>query len=657
MDILDPIARFLGFRTDAAPVIEATREDSPAIPSYSSAGLVNNLSGLGAARDSGQAARPNVQRLLLTDPELEALHRDTVYGRLCELMPDYATQQGISVSDGTPLHDPLSARIEELELLPRLARADALARAYGRAALWPVVNDSAPDLLAPLDPAAVAEVHAVHVLSYRDFSVVEWDRDVRSKRMGRPLIYQVSPPQVGRSYRVHASHLAVLLGDPLTPGMSYDHREGAPLAWRWWDAIRDQASTSAAAARAAQELSVGVFKIGSARDKMTGDQGAAFALRMQLLSLYKSVAQAIVLTGPDEEYRRESIPAQGFDSLSATARQILSLVTGYPEQLLYGTAPAGLNTDGDSWWRNWTNTVNAYQIRRYTSPVRWFCRLLYAEAGGEPDGWKVEFNPLGALDSKSRAEIRSLTTTADASEIQMGVLLPAEVRTRYASGRYDFELQPLDTEPTEAEASAADDLDKAGQALAAMLGAPATAPATDARTDGPLALCLLADLDAAGQAIHAAALEAVRAILPDLQAEPRPHITLLYLGDQPQAGHILNSYDRARTVLAEAAPVALQGGRVQVFDAPPGQPAPIVIEYRSRALTALAAALLRACAPAVTAAQHDRYRAHVTIGYADPTDEQVAALEAITAPGRHLITQAVMTQGDREIGRPMKLGA
>ena len=655
MDILAPFARLFGFRTDAAPVIEA-REDSPTIPNYSSAGMVNNLSGLGAARDSGQAARPNVQRLLLNDQELESMYRDTVYGRLCELMPDYATQQGVTVSDGTPLHDPLSARIDELELLPRLAKADALARAYGRAALWPVAEDDAASLLEPLNPAAVTEVHAVHVLSYRDFSVVEWDRDIRSKRMGRPLIYQVSPPQVGRSFRVHASHMAVLIGDPLTPGMSFDSREGAPLAWRWWDAIRDQASTSAAAARAAQELSIGVFKMPNAGDLQVGDQAAAFALRMQLLSLYKSVAQAIVLRGKDEEYRRESIPAQGFDSLSATARQILSLVTGFPEQLLYGTAPAGLNTDGDSWWRNWTNTVNAYQIRRYAAPMRWLCRLLYSEAGGEPDEWKLEFNPLGDLDSKSRAEIRALTTVADASEIQWGVLYPNEVRARYASGRYDFELQPLTDAPA-GEGSAPGDLDKAGQALERLLSGAPTAPVTDSRIDGPLTLCLLADLDPAGKAVYAAALEAVRAILPDIEVEPRPHITLLYLGDQPQTDLLLNSYDRARTVLTEAAPVALQAGRVQLFDAPPGKPSPIVIEYRSRALTSLAAALLRACAPAVTAAQHDRYRAHVTLGYGDPTDEQVAALESITAPGRHLIAQAVMTQGDREIGRPMKLGA
>lgn len=653
MNILAPFARLLGLRTDAAPAIEA-REDAPEIPGYSSAGVVNNLSGIGAARDSGQAARPNIQRLLLTDQELEALYRDTVYGRLCELMPDYATQQGITVSDGTPLHDPLAARIDELELLPRLAKADALARAYGRAALWPVAEDDAASLLEPLDPAKVSAVHAVHVLNYRDFSVVAWDNDIRSQRMGRPRIYQVSPPQTGRSYTVHASHLGVLLGDPLTPGMSFTSREGAPLAWRWWDAIRDQASTSAAAARAAQELSVGVFKIGTAREKMTGDQGAAFALRMQLLALYKSVAQAIVLTGPDEEYRRESIPAQGFDSLSATARQILSLVTGFPEQLLYGTAPAGLSTDGDSWWRNWTNTVNAYQIRRYAAPMRWLCRILYAEAGGEPDEWKLEFNPLGALDSKSRAEIRAMTTAADASEIQMGVLFPNEVRARYATGRYDFELQPL-TDAPDAEESSGADLDKAGQALAALLSPAPTA--TDSRADGPLALCLLADLDPEGKAVYAAALEAVRAILPDIEVEPRPHVTLLYLGDQPQADLLLNSYDRARAVLAEASPVALQAGRVQVFDAPPGQPSPIVIEYRSRALTALAAALLRACAPAVTAAQHDRYRAHVALGYANPTDEQLAALEGITAPGRHLITHAVMTQGDREIGRPMKLGS
>jgi phage-related protein (TIGR01555 family) len=657
MSILDSLRSIVGRSAPVPPPValleSSARQDAAPTPAaYSSAGLVNSISGLGAARDSGQAGRPNLQRLNLADGEVEALVRAGVYGRLAGLMPDYATQQGWTVSDGTPLTDPLAKRMQDLRIAHHLGRADELARAYGRGALWPVVDDGAASLSEPLDVATVTKVHAIHSLSYRDFYVSEWETDPTSPNMGGAKYFTVCPANTGRSYqRVHASRLAVLIGDPLTPSDQSNSRLGYPLADRWWDAIRDMGSVSASGARAAQELSVGIFKVGTLAAKQTGGEASTFIERMALMALGKSIAQAVVLNG-DEEYRRESIPAAGFDSFSDTAREMLSLVTGYPEQLLFGTAPGGLNTDGDSWWRAWTNVVAAYQLRRYMDPIRWICRILYAEAGGEPAKWDVTFNPLGALDSKSRAEVRLLTAQADAIEIANTVLLPEEVRERYSSGRYDFELQPLTTTPAEGEASAPADLAAAGAALQGLLTGQTL------RTDGPLALCLLAPLDAAGLAIFGDALAAVRAILPDLEVEPRPHITLLYLGDQPSPEQVVNVFDRARRVLAGTAPAVLQAGAVRVFDAPaPGQPSPIVIEYRSRALTTLNAALLAACAPAVTAPQHDRYRAHVTIGYARPTDEQVTALEAVTAPGRHVVAEVSLMQGDREMGRPMRLGA
>jgi phage-related protein (TIGR01555 family) len=652
MSILDRALGLFGFSPVAPPpVIEARTDADPAPAAYSASGMVNLVSGIGGARDSGQAARPNVQRLLLSDGELEALGRDTVYRRLCALMPDYATQQGWTVSDGTPLTDPLAKQMRELRVAARLAEADESARTYGRAALWPIVTDEAPSLEEPLNIATVSKVHAVHALTYRELFAVEWETDIRSPDVGKPRLYSITPANTGRTYRVHASRVALFLGDPLLPTDRSNSRLGYPLAFQWWDAIRDMGQISASAARAAQELSVGIFKMPTAATKSTSSDATSFAQRMALLAMGKSVAQAMVLMG-DEEYRRESIPGTGFDSFSTTARQMLSLVTGYPEQLLFGTAPGGLNTDGDSWWRNWTNTVNAYQIRRYQDPLRWLCRVLYAEAGGEPEKWELTFDPLGALDSKSRAEIRLLTAQADQIEVTNGVLTPEEVRARYSTGRYEFELQPLDQVTTAEEVSAPADLQAANAALTDLLaGRPL-------RIDGPLALCLLAPLDAAGRDIFAATLDAVRAIVPALDVEPHPHVTLLYLGEQPDPAQVVNVYDRARAVLDKAAPAILQAGAVQVFDAPaPGEPSPVVIEYRSQALARLAAELLRACAPAVTAPQHDRFRAHVTLGYARLTDEQVAALEAIQAPGRHVVAEVTLTQGGREMVRPMRLGA
>lgn len=746
--------------TDAAPdldpVTDARADAAPVASAYSGAAVINQISGLGGTSDSGQAARPNLRRLLLSDPELEALYRDTVYGRLCEMMPDYATQRGWAVSDGTPLVDPLADRMEALGVADAIARADALARGYGYAALWLVTDDDAATIADPLDLSTIRTIHALHALSFRECNPVAWDTDVKSRRMGKPARYSVCPNNVGRSYTVHASRLIILTGDPTIPSQAGDWREGAPLAWRWWDALRDLMSTSAAAARAAQELSVGVFRLANLAAQSTGDQASSFATRMALLNMGKSVANSMVITA-GEEYKRESIPATGFQGLSDSARTMLSLVTGYPEQLLYGTAPGGLSSDGDSWWRSWTNTVAAYQTRRYLAPLRRIVRALYAERGGEPEKWSIDFLPLGALDDKARAEIRSLTVQSDATEIASGVLAPDEVRERYATGRYEIELQPRAPASAEPSADLTPEVIAAARARIEALrrgdadtysppeGARGNArqalrwreehggqvkamtakgwsrarqlasgedlsvqdviemrawfarhgaqsatrtvdpkykdePWRDAgyvswlgwggdtarawlatlnpRSDAADKLCLLSPLDPAGQAIHAAALAAVQAIVPDLEVETEPHITLLYLGEQANPVAAVNTYDRSRAILSQAKPATLQGGAVTVFDPRPGQPYPIVIEYRSAALATIAAAMTRANAPHIVAEQPDRFRAHATLGYIDRlTPEQIDALEAIVCPGRHVVAAASLRLGRTEIGRPMPLGA
>lgn len=95
--------------------------------------------------------------------------------------------------------------------------------------------------------------------------------------------------------------------------------------------------------------------------------------------------------------------------------------------------------------RMWSSDVAAYQEARYRDPLEQLVGLLYAMRGGVEPKWTLEFNPLGELSERERAEVRMLITQADSLAIADGVLTVEDARTRYTQpGGFAFALQPLE---------------------------------------------------------------------------------------------------------------------------------------------------------------------------------------------------------------------
>ena len=172
-------------------------------------------------------------------------------------------------------------------------------------------------------------------------------------------------------------------------------------------------------------------------------------------------------------------------------------------------------------------------------------------------------------------------------------------------------------------------------------------------------LIFLVPLPEAAEQARQRALAAVQALLPDLE-EPmhEPHVTLLYLGKVASA-RLLEVAGQAEEVLASASPLTLPGGRVGYFEPSPSsdQKIPIIIEYRSRGLQAMNAALLRSLAPDIAAPQFATYRPHITLGYLPRalSEEEEEALAEITAPGRWRVEEIRLCAGKQALGLPYRL--
>jgi len=465
--LLARVATALSPRVDAAPVAPDLRADDS-----SGATVVNTLSGLGGARDSGAMARPNLQRDYLTQEELIALMRGSVYRRIVELKPRWATAKGFTLTDSTNEERPLKAGLKRIQVDQVVRRADTWARALGESRVLLVTDDPAP-LSEPLDPRRVKRLHRLEVLDRREFSPVAYNSDVAAGVLGEPSAYRLHPyrPGVQRSDHVHASRLLRFYGDDLPPSeIGYNFASSSSygadaVGQTLWDGIRHLAQTGAGGARIAQELTVAVFKLAS-QGGVAGDQRAALLSRLSALNMMKSIANAIWLS-PNESFERVAANPTGFADLSNHARLELALLTGYPLTLLFGIAPGGLATDGESWQEAWRADVSSYQEERYREPIERIVEVLYhSEQGGPPDQWGVEFAPLGTLTDKERAEIRLVHTQADAIAVQDGMLTTEEARSRYTQpGGFALELQPV----TERQARTAPVVDPAIEASARAL--------------------------------------------------------------------------------------------------------------------------------------------------------------------------------------------
>ncbi len=449
------IERAWGFitRGDAIPDVPQleVRVDTTE-SSLSSAGIINTMSNVGSARDSGQAGRPNVIRRFLSQAELIALARSTVYRRIVELPPRWATQKGWQLTDDSDDERPLAADMRRLGVREVFRRADTWGRQLGESRVLLVTDDPA-ELSEPLDPTKVAKLHRLEVLDRQEFSVASYNSDIEAGVLGAPETYNIHPRRPGVNSlagAVHASRLLRFYGDELPPSeLGYNasslHGWGADAVGQTlWDGIRNLSMTGAGGARLAQELSVAVFKLKNGPAQSTGDQRDSFLDKIMAMNMMKSISNALWLQ-PDESYERVNANMAGFADLSEHAQRELALISEIPLTLLYGEAPAGLSTDGESWQAMWHSVINARQEERYRPPLEKVVEILYwSEQGAIPDEWSLQFNPLGTISDKEMAEIREIHTRADSLAIVDNVITADEARGRYtAAGGFQSELQPL----------------------------------------------------------------------------------------------------------------------------------------------------------------------------------------------------------------------
>jgi phage-related protein (TIGR01555 family) len=395
-------------------------------------GWTNALSGLGILGRDRTASTIFEPDAWLDDMTIAAMyHHDDTSAKIVDLKPAEAFRQGVTLIGDPKSTEVVRARMDRIELLPRLEEGFAWGRAYGGALLVLGANDGHP-MSAPLDWNRVRSFDFVRVYDKRDVQIDYW-RDV----------YRVTDLDRGAFYDVHESRCFRFPG-ARTGDRERRERAGwdASVLQRCHDKIRDFNEAYHAASVLVGESSVGVFKMHGLIAAIAGENAKDIATRASLVDLTKSVARSIFLDADEgEDYRREAVQFSGLSDVLDRMANRLASASGIPVTFLMGQAPAGLNATGDADVRIFYDTVRAFQTTEVKPKIEQIVHVLARLEGVNAP--TVDFPSLWQESPTEEATRRKTIAETDRLYFDIGAATEEQIaRSRWRAEGFSADMLP-----------------------------------------------------------------------------------------------------------------------------------------------------------------------------------------------------------------------
>lgn len=383
-------------------------------------GWINTASGHGTARDRRTLTHYGVD--IVTDIEALQLWRsEFLAARIIEALPEEAFRRGWHLKlEDKALAEEVCALAEDLEVDDVLVRAAQYERAYGGAAIFPVLSGALGELSQPLNPGAIASVDALHVFEPQELQPVTYYPSINQRDFGKPETYRLVPLTSGRtgSLRmeiIHATRLVIFPGTRVSRQTQPGQREG------WGDSclsrpnsvLRDDGLAWASAATLLHVFGQGILEMEGLAELLAQSDGLEqFDRRMAAMDMAASTLRTMVIDAKDR-FSRTSGTLTGLSDVLSQFSQRMAAAAEMPVTVLMGMSPAGLNATGDNDTRSWYATVEKRRNSRYRPRLAQLLRLCMLATTGptkgkEPKVWSAEFNALWTPSEKETAETRKL---------------------------------------------------------------------------------------------------------------------------------------------------------------------------------------------------------------------------------------------------------
>ena len=426
----------------------------------------NGLTGVGSEADKvngeGHGRFFPVYRVL--DQELTALHNGADLARhVVDRRPKEMFRRGYDLeADGITSSQTTDVRdyaTEVLDLDTNIREGMRWGRLYGGCLLLLNVDDGGYPW-EPLDETKIRSFNSVSLVDRRYAYVQSQYSSMNGAHYGRPEIYLISNAVAVSGWGTHGALRKKSGWELMREGgqvtlvhesrvIRFDGNDAdivtrqSLAGWSWsvlqvvYQAMRQFEHAYDAVGYLLGDASQGVFKLQGLLKAITSGQRAAFASRLQLMEMTRSVVRGIALDagGPDgknaEDFTRVTTPFSGIPELLDKMMLRFAAAVEEPAVILFGRAAAGLNATGDSDIRAWYDTIASEQTNELAPRLRRLYRLIglanQGPLGGKDLRFKIHFKPLWSPTDDEKSKTLLANAQRDNLYLTQGVVKPEEV--------------------------------------------------------------------------------------------------------------------------------------------------------------------------------------------------------------------------------------
>jgi phage-related protein (TIGR01555 family) len=394
-------------------------------------GLMSLASRMGTDRD--KAATTFYTQPMLSDEQIIAAYRGSWLPRKIVDIPALdSCRKWRDWQAKKPQIEAIEDEETRLNVKGKILEASKKGRLFGGAAVYIGTGDANP-----ADPLEVERVgngglKYLTVMTRRQLTAGEIERDPASEWYGRPKLYTLSGAN-GMQIDIHPSRLVIFNG-AMAP--DEDFNQALNLGWgesvltSTLDAIKNADSTAGNIASLIFEAKIDIIKVPQFSANI-GNQAYEDSVlrRYTLANTIKGINGTLILDS-EEEYESKSAHLGGLTDILMAFMQIVSGAADIPVTRLLGQSPAGMNSTGTSDMKNYHDRIQSMQELEMQPAMVRLDECLERSAGVvDPDVY-YQWAPLEQMSEKERAEI--FKTTADAARQLVGTTAGQEIIPREA---------------------------------------------------------------------------------------------------------------------------------------------------------------------------------------------------------------------------------
>lgn len=354
--------------------------------------------------------------------ELEWAYRGNWIARtIVDAPAEDMTRGGVEIHSEDKPEDieKLHKAAERMRLWHKLCQALKWARLYGGALAYIMVDGQDP--ATPLDLDTIGKGQFKGLMPLDRWMVWPITTDINTDfgpEFGLPRYYKLWP-DVGTGLPIttlHHSRVIRLDGEELPYWQRIaENYWGLSVLEPLWDRILAFDSTTQGAAQLVYKAHLRTVRIKGLRSILGSNQVAAQGLVnfFNMVRIFQS-NEGLTLLDADDEFEVHQYAFTGLGDLLLQFGQQLSGGAKIPMVRFFGQSPTGMNSTGESDWRNYYDNINGLQEDRLRPGVETLYALLYrSELGRAPKKvYTLKFSSLWQMTDEQSANVTATVAGA-----------------------------------------------------------------------------------------------------------------------------------------------------------------------------------------------------------------------------------------------------